>query len=66
MEKYLQVQWGPNIVFRDSLKFTTFSLDSLVKSLAKTVLQHFYLFHDTMRNFYTDATDEMVQLENQK
>ena len=60
LEKYLQVQWGLNIVFRDSLQFFTYSLDSLVKSLAKTGRQNFFLLHDTMRNFYQDATDEMV------
>ena len=65
MKKYLQVQWGPNIVFRDSLQFLT-SLDSLVKSLAKTGRQNIYLLHDTMRNFYPDATDEMVHLVEQK
>ena len=66
LEKYLQVQWGPNIVFRHSLQFLTSSLDSLVKSLAKTGLQNFFLLHDIMRNFYPDATDEMVQLVEQK
>ena len=66
MEKYLQVQWGLNIVFRDSLHFLTSSLDSLVKSFAKTGRQNFFLLHDTMRNFYPDATDEMVQLVEQK
>ena len=60
MEKYLEVQWGPNIVFRDSLQFLTSSLDSLVKSLAKTGRQNFFLLHDTMQNFYPDAIDEMV------
>ena len=66
MKKYLQVQWGPNIVFRDSLQFLTSSLDSLVKSLAKTGRQNFYLLHDTMPNFYPNATDKMVQLVKQK
>ena len=66
MEKYLQVQWGPNIVFCDSLQFLTSFLDSLVKSLAKTGQQNFFLLYDTMRNFYADATDEMVQLVEQK
>ena len=66
MEKYLQVQWGLNIVFRDFLQFLTSSLDSLVKSLAKTKRQNFFLLHYTMQNFYPDATDEMVQLVEQK
>ena len=66
MVKYLQLQWGPNIVFRDSLQFLTLFLDFLVKSLAKTGRKNFFLLHDTMRNFYPDATDEMVQLVEQK
>ena len=37
MEKYMQIVWGKNIVFRDSLLFLNFSLDSLVKSLCKSV-----------------------------
>ena len=66
MEKYLQVQWGANIVFHDSLQFLPSSLDSFVKSLAKTGRQNFFLLHDTMRNFYPEATDEMIQLVEQK
>ena len=53
-------------MFRDSLQFLTSSLDSLVKSLAKTGRQNFFHLHDTMRNFYPGATDEMVQLVEQK
>ena len=30
MKKYRLVQWGPNIVFRDSQQFLISSLDSLV------------------------------------
>ena len=37
MEKYMQIVWSKNIVFRDSLLFLYFSLDSLVKSLVKSV-----------------------------
>ena len=37
MEKYMQIVWGKNIVFRDSLLFLNFSLESLVKSLGKSV-----------------------------
>ena len=35
MEKYLQVEWGKNIVFRDSLQFLFASLENLAVSLAK-------------------------------
>ena len=66
MKKYFQVQWSPNIVLRDSQQFLTSSIDSLVKSLAKTGRQNFYILKDTMRNLYPDATDEMVQFVVQK
>ena len=36
LERYLQVKWGENLVFRDSLQFLTASLESLVESLRKT------------------------------
>ena len=36
MEKYLQVEWGERIVFRDSLQFLSASLDSLITSLTSS------------------------------
>ena len=45
MKKYLKVKWSPNIVFRDSLQFLTSFYDYLVKSLAKTGWQNFFLLH---------------------
>ena len=60
------MQWGRNIVFRDSRQFFTFFLDFLVKSLAKTGRQNFYLSHDTMQNIYSDATEKLIQLVEQK
>ena len=35
MERYLQIKWGRNRVFRDSLQFLAQSLQTLVDSLAK-------------------------------
>ena len=66
MERYLQVQWSPNIVLCDSEEFLIFFLDSLVKSLAKIKIQNLFHLHETMRNFYPYATNEMVQLIEQK
>ena len=66
MEKNLQVKLGPIIVFRDSLQLYTFSLDFLIKSLAKTVQLNFFLLNDTMRNLYPGATDEIIQLVGHK
>ena len=37
MEKYMQIVWANHILFRDSLLFLNLSLDSLVKSLVKSV-----------------------------
>ena len=42
MEKYLQVQWGKHIVFRDSFQFLTSSLDKFVQSLAKSKCDKFH------------------------
>ena len=36
MERYMQLKWGTNVVFRDSLMFLTNSLESLVQSLLNT------------------------------
>ena len=36
MERYMQLKWGKNLVFRDSFMFLTSSLESLVQSLRKT------------------------------
>ena len=66
MEKYLQIQWGEHIVFRDSLQFLSASLDSLVKSLAKTNSTLFNLLNKTIESFYPNATDEMVKMVQQK
>ena len=35
MEKYLQVEWKKNMVFRDSLQFFPATLKQLAASLAK-------------------------------
>ena len=35
MERYLQIMWGRNMVFRDSLQFLAQSLQTLVDSLVK-------------------------------
>ena len=65
IEKYLQIEWGPHIVFRDSVQFLSASLDSL-KSFAKSGRHNFVLIHKTIRNFVPDVTDEMLQLVEQK
>ena len=41
MEKYLQVEWKTNMVFRDSLQFLPASLEQLAASLAKVSRGYF-------------------------
>ena len=48
MEKYLQVEWGKNMVFRDSLQFLPASLEQLTASLAKTGCGNFYNLHEVV------------------
>ena len=42
-EKYLAIQWGRNIIFKDSLQFMNQSLSSLVKNLKDSGSQFPYL-----------------------
>ena len=46
MEKYLQVEWGKNLVFRDSHQFLPASLKQLTASLGKTGRGNFYNLHE--------------------
>ena len=41
MEKYLTLQFGPHIVFKDSLMFMTSSLERLAKNLRDAVCARF-------------------------
>ena len=51
MEKYLQFEWEPNMVFRDSLQFLSASLEQLEASLAKEVgRDNFQNNHDMVTN----------------
>ena len=48
MEKYLQVEWGKNRVFRDSLQFLFPSLEKLAASLAIVCREYFQNLHDVV------------------
>ena len=52
MEKYLQVQWGNHMVFRDSLQFLLASLKQLVASLAKTGREKFINLHKVVSDVF--------------
>ena len=61
IEKYLQIQWGNNIVFRDSLQFMFSSLEALAGSLIKSGRQNFKHLHQVIENRYKNANVELVE-----
>ena len=52
MEKYLQVEWGENIVFRYSLQFLPALLEQLVASLLKTRRENFINLQNVVTNIF--------------
>ena len=64
MEKYLQVEWGKNMVFRDSLQFLPSSLEQLTASLAKTGRGNFYNFHEVVAQIYPESDVELLELKS--
>ena len=48
MVKYLQVEWGKNLVFRDSLQFLPASLEQPTASLGKTGRGNVYNLHEVV------------------
>ena len=65
IEKYLQIEWEPNIMFCDSLQLLSALLDSLVKSIAKSGRHNFVHLHEKIQNFVPNVTDEMLKLVEQ-
>ena len=61
MEKYLQVECGPNMVFRDSLQFLSASLEQLAASLAKVGRENFQNLHDVVSDVYPEADVELLE-----
>ena len=59
MEKYLQVEWGKNMVCRDSLQFLPASLEQLAVSVAKVGRGYFQNLHDIVKDFYPEADVEL-------
>ena len=55
MEKYLQVEWGKNMVFRDSLEFLPAFLKQLAASLAKVGRGYFQNLQDKVTDVYPEA-----------
>ena len=61
MEKYLQVQWGKHIVFRDSIHFLTSSLDQLVKSPAKSGHDKFHHLEQVVPLRYPNTNVDLLK-----
>ena len=61
MEKYLQVEWGPNMVFRNSLQFLSASLEQLAASLAKVGRGYSQNLHIVVRDVYPEADVELLE-----
>ena len=61
MEKYLRVEWGRNIVFRDSLQFLPALLEQLAASLAKVGRGYFQNLHDVVTDAYSEADVELLK-----
>ena len=60
MERYLQVKWGDNLVFRDSYQFLTASLESLVESLRKTDEAKFCRLQSTIGRIFPTADHKLL------
>ena len=61
MEKYLQVDLGPNTVFCDSRSFLFASLKQLAASLAKVGRGYFQNIHEMVSNLYDEADVELLE-----
>ena len=61
MEKYLQVEWDKNMVFRDSLKFLPASLEQLAASLAKVGRAYFQILYYVVTDMYPEADVELLE-----
>ena len=61
MEKYLQVEWGSNMVFRDSLQFLSASLEQLAALLAKVGRENFQYLYDVVMDMYPEADVELLE-----
>ena len=61
MAKYLQMDWGMDMVFRDSLQFLPASLEQLAASLAKVCRGYFQNLHDVITDVYPEADVELLE-----
>ena len=61
MEKYLQVEWGKNMVFSDTLQFLPASLKQLTASLVKTGIGNFYNLHEVVSQMYPGSDVKLLE-----
>ena len=61
MEKYLQIVWGENIVFHDSLQFLFSSLDALTGSLATSGRENFKHTDQDITSRYATPNVELIK-----
>ena len=61
MEKYLQVEWGINMVFSDSHQFLPASLEQLAALLAKVGRGYFQNLHDVVTDVYPEVDVELLE-----
>ena len=60
MEKYLQLKWGKNMVFRDSFQHMSSSLEALVESLRKTDERRFTNLQTVMNKHYRQVDHKLL------
>ena len=61
MEKFLQMEWGNNMVIRDSLQLLPASLEKLTASLTKTGLGNFSNLHEVVSQIYPGSDVELLE-----
>ena len=61
MEKYLQIEWVTNMVFRDSLQFLPASLEQLAASPARVGRRYFQNLHDVVTDVYLEVDVELLE-----
>ena len=60
MERYLQLKWGANLVFRDTFQFLTSSLDSLIQSQKKTDETKFFKLNTKIAEEYPGVDAKLM------
>ena len=62
MERYLEVQWGPHIVFRDTFNFLSTSLSKLTEGLRKSAGDNFSRLRANFPHIFPNINPDAVKL----